>query len=201
MFERFKKPAFTSSPEFLVVGLGNPDKNYTLTRHNSGYLCVDYMAEKLDFKINRIKFKSLVADTKIGSHRVIVMKPSTYMNNSGIAVREAAQFYKINSENIIVIFDDISLPVGKMRIKRKGTDGGHNGIKSIIYHLNSDTFPRVKIGIGAKPNPDYDLADWVLSKFTQKEQKELALIFDNAMSSIELIMDNNIDEAMNRFNS
>ena len=201
MFDRLKKPAYASSPEFLVIGLGNPDKKYALTRHNSGFLCVENMAEKLGFKINKIKFKSLVGDTVIAGHRVLVMKPSTYMNNSGIAVREAAQFYKIKPENIIVISDDISLPVGRMRIRRKGTDGGHNGIKSIIYHLQSDEFPRIKIGIGERPNPDFDLADWVLSRFNENEQKQLSTVFDNAISSVELIMDGNIDEAMNRFNS
>ena len=157
----------------MVVGLGNPDRKYALTRHNSGFLCVDEMAEKFGFKIDRLKFKSLTARTEIAGRGVLVIKPSTYMNNSGIAVKEAASFYKIKPENIIVIFDDVSLEVGKMRIRRKGTDGGHNGIKSIIYHLQSDTFPRIKIGVGSKPNEDYDLADWVLSRFSEDEQKQL----------------------------
>ena len=127
----------TGAPEFLVVGLGNPEKRYTLTRHNSGFLCVDELAERHGFKINKLKFKAVCADTVISGHRVIVMKPQTYMNNSGEAVREAAAFYKIPPEKIIIIFDDISLDVGLLRIKRKGSDGGHNGIKSIISQLGS----------------------------------------------------------------
>ena len=197
----FKKTLKSGAPEFLVVGLGNPEKRYTLTRHNSGFLCVDEMAEKLGFKINKLKFKSLTAQTVIGGRGVLVMKPSTYMNNSGIAVREAADFYKIKPENIIVIFDDISLDVGKMRIRRKGTDGGHNGIKSIIYHLQSDNFPRIKIGVGKKPSDDYDLKDWVLSRFSEKEQKELLPVFENAADAVELIINGRIDEAMNKYNS
>ena len=197
MFGRNKKNTCTLTPEFLVVGLGNPDRKYALTRHNSGFL----LAENQGFRINRLKFKSLTAQVKIADRGVLVMKPSTYMNNSGIAVMEAARFYKIKPENIIVIYDDISLDVGKMRIRRKGTDGGHNGIKSIIYHLQSDTFPRIKIGIGKKPNEDYDLADWVLSRFTEDEQKQLLPVFENAEKAVELIIRDNIDEAMNRFNS
>ncbi|MBE6835499.1 MAG: aminoacyl-tRNA hydrolase [Ruminococcaceae bacterium] len=201
MFNRFKKNTCSKTPEFLVVGLGNPDRKYALTRHNSGFLCVDEMAENYGFKVDRLKFKSLTARTEIAGRGVLVMKPSTYMNNSGLAVREAASFYKIKPENIIIIFDDVSLDIGKMRIRRKGTDGGHNGIKSIIYHLQSDNFPRVKIGVGKKPNPDYDLADWVLSRFTESEQKELLPVLQSASKAVELIIDGKIDEAMNKFNS
>ena len=166
MFGRLNKSGKTvGTPEFLVVGLGNPDKKYTLTRHNSGFLCVDELAEKHGFKINKLKFKALIADTVINSHRVIVMKPQTYMNLSGEAVREAVNFYKIPPENVIVIFDDISLDVGKLRIKRKGSDGGHNGIKSIVSCISSNNFPRIKLGVGKKPHPEYDLAAWVLSEF------------------------------------
>lgn len=201
MFNRFKKNTCTSAPEFLVVGLGNPDRKYALTRHNSGFLCVDELAEKMGLKVDRVKFKSLTVRTEIAGRGVLVMKPSTYMNNSGIAVKEAASFYKIKPENIIVIFDDISLDVGKMRIRRKGTDGGHNGIKSIIYHLQSDSFPRIKIGVGKKPSADYDLADWVLSRFSESEQKELLPVLKDAADAVELIIDGKIDEAMNKFNS
>ncbi len=201
MFNRFKKNTCALTPEFLVVGLGNPDRKYALTRHNSGFLCVDELAEKMGFKVDRLKFKSLTARAEIAGRGVLVMKPSTYMNNSGIAVKEAASFYKIKPENIIVIFDDISLDVGKMRIRRKGTDGGHNGIKSIIYHLQSDAFPRIKIGVGKKPNEDYDLADWVLSKFSESEQKTLLPVLKDAADAVELIIDGKIDEAMNKFNS
>ena len=203
MFGRFKKKTYASvgTPEFMVVGLGNPDRKYTLTRHNSGFLCVDMLSQKLNFRVDKLKFKSLIADTTINGHRCIIMKPQTYMNNSGEAVRECANFYKIKPENIIVIYDDISLDVGKLRIRRKGTDGGHNGIKSIIYHLNSDQFPRIKVGCGKKPHPDYNLADWVLSEFKKDEQKALEPALENACKSIELLLDNQIDKAMNLYNS
>lgn len=197
----FKRSSNVGAPEFLVVGLGNPEKRYTLTRHNSGFLCVDELAEKHGFKINKLKFKSVIADTSIGSHRVIVMKPQTYMNNSGEAVAEAARFYKIPPEKIIIIFDDISLDVGRLRIKRKGSDGGHNGIKSITAHLSSTDFPRIKIGVGHKPAEFDDLADWVLSEFRKDEAQPLKEAIDNACKALEIMLDGDIDEAMNRFNS
>lgn len=204
MFNRFRRQtstAPTGAPEFLVVGLGNPGNKYTYTRHNSGFLCLDMLSDILNFKIDRLKFKSLICDTNINGHRCIVMKPQTFMNNSGEAVRECASFYKIKPENVIVIYDDISLDVGKLRIRRKGTDGGHNGIKSIIYHLNSDQFPRIKVGCGKKPHPDYDLADWVLSEFKKDELKALEPALDNACKALELLLDNNIEKAMNLYNS
>ena len=204
MFNKFRKKTdmgATGTHEFLVVGLGNPGNKYTLTRHNAGFLCLDMLAGKLGFRIDRLKYKSLMADTNIGGHRCIVMKPQTFMNNSGEAVRECAAFYKIPPEKVIVIYDDISLDVGKLRIRRKGTDGGHNGIKSIIYHLNSDQFPRIKVGVGKKPHPDYDLADWVLSEFKKDEQKALEPALENACKAIELLLENNIDKAMNLYNS
>ena len=191
----------TGAPEFLVVGLGNPEKRSTLTRHKSGFLCVDELAERHGFKINKLKFKAVCADTVISGHRVIVMKPQTYMNNSGEAVREAAAFYKIPPEKIIIIFDDISLDVGLLRIKRKGSDGGHNGIKSIISQLGSSDFPRIKLGVGKKPHPDYDLADWVLSEFKKEEAQPLKQAIDSACEAVVLLLDGEIDEAMNRYNS
>ena len=203
MFNRFRKKTYASvgTPEFLVVGLGNPGGKYTLTRHNSGFLCVDMLSEKLNFRVDKLKFKSLIADTTINGHRCIVMKPQTYMNNSGEAVRECASFYKIPPERIIVISDDTSLDIGKMRIKRKGSDGGQKGLRSIIYHMNSDNFPRVKIGVGKKPHPDYDMADWVLSEFKKDEQKVLEPVLENACKALELMLDNQIDKAMNLYNS
>ena len=203
MFDRFRKKTYASvgTPEFIVVGLGNPGGKYTLTRHNSGFLCVDMLSEKLNFRVDKLKFKSLIADTTIGGHRCIVMKPQTYMNNSGEAVRECASFYKIPPERIIVISDDTSLDIGKMRIKRKGSDGGQKGLRSIIYHMNSDNFPRVKIGVGKKPHPDYDMADWVLSEFKKDEQKVLEPVLENACTALELMLDNQIDKAMNLYNS
>ena len=197
----FKKTLKSGAPEFLVAGLGNPERRYALTRHNSGFLCVDELAERHGFKINKLKFKSVIADTKLGGHRVIVMKPQTYMNNSGEAVAEAARFYKIPPERIIIIFDDISLDVGKLRIKRKGSDGGHNGIKSIIAHLGSSDFPRIKLGVGHKPENFDDLADWVLSEFKKDEAAPLKTAIDSACNALELLLDGEIDEAMNRYNS
>ncbi len=202
MFNRFRKQSAVSlgTPEFIVVGLGNPDRKYTLTRHNSGFLCIDMLSEKLGFTVNKLKFKSLMGDATINGHRCIILKPQTYMNNSGEAVRECAAFYKIPPEKIIVIFDDISLDIGYLRIRRKGSDGGHNGIKSIIYHLNSNEFPRIKVGVGKKPHPDYDLADWVLSEFKKNEQEELKPALENACKAIELLVNGETDKAMNLYN-
>lgn len=196
----FGKKKFDGSVEYLVVGLGNPDRKYENTRHNTGWLALDYIAEKLDCKVNKIKYKSLIGTCEIGDSKVMLMKPTTYMNNSGQAVVEAMNFYKIPAENVIVIFDDISLDVGKMRIRSKGSDGGQKGMRSIINLSGSQTFPRIKIGIGAKPNPDWDLADWVLSKFTDKEMKDLEKMFENAYKAVELIIDGKMDRAMNLFN-
>lgn len=196
----FGKTKFGGSVEYLIVGLGNPDKKYENTRHNCGWLAIDYLADKLGCKVNKIKFKSFVGECTLSGKKVMLMKPTTYMNNSGQAVVEAMNFYKIKPENVIVIFDDISLDVGKMRIRQKGSDGGQKGMRSIIYLSGSDAFPRIKIGIGAKPNPDWDLADWVLSKFTSDERKTLDVLFENAKDAAELIVDGKIDRAMNRFN-
>lgn len=201
LFMRKTQSLSVGAPEFLVVGLGNPDKKYTFTRHNSGFLCVDMLAEKYGFAVNKLKFKSLLGDAEIGGHRCLVLKPQTFMNLSGEAVRDAAQFYKIPPERIIVLFDDISLDVGKIRIRRKGTDGGHNGIKNIIYHLNSDRFPRIKIGVGKKPHPDFDLADWVLSEFKKDEEAPLKDALEHACAALEWMLDGKIDEAMNQYNS
>ncbi len=194
----FRKP---SGPvEYIIVGLGNPDKKYEQTRHNCGWLVLDYIADKCGCKVNKIKFKSFVGETKLGGKKVLLMKPTTYMNNSGQAVVEAMSFYKLPPEKVIVIFDDISLDVGKMRIRQKGSDGGQKGMRSIIYLSGSDKFPRIKIGIGAKPNPNWELAAWVLSKFTQDELKTLSQMFENAYDAVELIVQGKIDRAMNLFN-
>ena len=196
----FKKDSLSPSAyEYMIVGLGNPGKKYEFTRHNTGFLCVDLYAEQHGFKIDRLKFKSLIGETKIDGKRCLFIKPQTFMNLSGEAVRDAAAFYKIPPERIIVIFDDISLDVGKMRIRRKGSDGGHNGIKSIIYQLSSDLFPRIKIGIGAKPHPDYDLADWVLTPFSKEDLNVLREVCENAGEAIELMVTGKIEEAMSRF--
>lgn len=202
MFGFKKKKEFASSgAEFLIVGLGNPGDKYEFTRHNAGFMCVDFLADKENFKINKLKYKSLLADVDIKGHRCLIMKPQTFMNNSGEAVRDAAQFYKIPPENVIVIYDDISLDVGRIRVRRKGSDGGHNGIKSIIYHLNSDNFPRIKVGVGKKPAEWEDLADWVLSRFTNDELKTLHDVAEKVCKNLPLMLDGKIDEAMNRMNS
>ena len=190
----------TGGVEFLIVGLGNPDKKYENTRHNCGWMAIDHLADKLGCKVNKIKFKSFVGECRIEGRRVLLMKPTTYMNNSGQAVVEAMNFYKLPPENVIVVFDDISLEVGKMRIRQKGSDGGQKGMRSIIYLSGKDTFPRIKIGIGAKPNPDWDLADWVLSRFTKDEGKLLGEMFDNAAAAVALMVDGKIDRAMNLYN-
>ena len=166
-FSKNKTPS--GPPEYLIVGLGNPGRQYELTRHNAGFLFADLLADKLSANINKIQFKSVTTVIDLSGKKCLLMKPQTFMNNSGEAVKQAAAFYKIPPEKIIVIFDDISLPCGKLRIRRKGSAGGHNGIKSIIYHLNSDNFPRIKLGVGEKPHPDYELADWVLSNFKKDE--------------------------------
>ena len=194
----FGRKNFGGSVEYIIVGLGNPDKKYENTRHNTGWLALDYIAEKQNCRVNRIKFKSFVGECNMGGSKVLLMKPTTYMNNSGQAVVEAMNFYKLPPENVIVIFDDISLDVGKMRIRAKGSDGGQKGMRSIIYLSGKDTFPRIKIGIGAKPNPNWDLADWVLSKFTDSEKKLLEEKFENAANAAELIIKGDIARAMNR---
>ena len=195
-----KKFDSQGSIDYIVAGLGNPDRKYEGTKHNVGFMVMDVLAEKYGLKINKIKYKSVVCDTKIGSSRVLLMKPQTYMNNSGEAIREAAQFYKIPPERIIVIFDDISLEPGKLRIRKNGSDGGHNGLKSIIYHLNSNQFPRIKVGVGAKPHPDYDLASWVLSGFSKENAEKVKSSLDNAVSALELMLEGKTDMAMNKFN-
>ena len=197
----FGNKKFGGSVEYIVVGLGNPDKKYENTRHNTGWLALDHIAEKLDCKVNRIKFKSFVGECSINGKKVLLMKPTTYMNNSGQAVVEAMNFYKIPAENVVLIFDDISLDVGKMRIRRKGSDGGQNGVKNIIYLSGKDTFPRIKVGIGKKPHPDYDLAKWVLSKFSGDEIKLIDQMADNCCEALPYILEGNVDKAMNLFNS
>lgn len=197
----FHKKSQAGPPEWLIVGLGNPGAQYELTRHNVGFLFLDRLAEQCGVSIKKLKMKSLLATAQVGEHQVLLVKPQTFMNNSGEAVRELSAFYKIPPERILVVFDDISLAPGALRIRRKGSDGGHNGIKSILYHLESDRFPRIKIGVGAKPHPDYDLAAWVLSRITGKEEPLLAEAIDHAVEAAALIVDGQCDRAMNLYNS
>ncbi len=197
----FKKssPPLMGGITHIVVGLGNPDRKYENTRHNAGFIGVDKLAEKHGVTIDRLKYKSYCATVEIGDKRVLLMKPQTYMNNSGQAVVEAMNFYKIPPENVVIIFDDISLDIGLMRVKRKGSDGGQKGMRSIIYLSGKDNFPRVKIGIGHKPEK-WDLADWVLSQFTDDERKTIDSIADKATDAVERILNGDIDKAMNLYN-
>ena len=201
MFNKFKKTDTSSTYDYLVVGLGNPGAKYETTRHNAGFLCITKLEDNLDFKVKKLKFHSLIGDTRIGNKKILVMKPQTMMNNSGVAVSECAKFYKIPPENIIVIFDDISLDPGKLRIKRKGSAGGHNGIKSIIAHLGTENFPRIKLGVGKKPHPEYDLADWVLGNFPKSDIPLVRNAIDDACNALEYIVKGDIDGAMSKFNS
>lgn len=187
--------------EYLIVGLGNPGAKYEMTRHNAGFLAVDLLAIKENLNIKKLKYHALVGDAVIDGKKCLVMKPQTFMNNSGEAVGEACRFYKIPPEKVIVISDDISLDVGKIRIKRKGSAGGHNGLKSIIAHLGSENFVRIKVGVGKKPSADYDLVDWVLGRFPKELEKELKSALENAVASLPYIVNDEIDKAMNLFNS
>lgn len=196
-----KKKMATGNVDYIIVGLGNPGGEYEATRHNAGFVVIDMLAEECSCAVTKLKFKSLYGTAQIGDKKCILMKPQTYMNNSGEAVRDAAAFYKIPAERIIVVSDDISLDVGKLRIKRKGSDGGHNGLKSIIYQLQSDSFARIKMGVGKKPHPEYDLAAWVLSRFKNDEVEPLKSAAKNACDAIKLIVGEKIDMAMNKFNS
>ena len=199
LFKKIEKQADTTPVSFIIAGLGNPGQQYQKTRHNVGFVAVDYIAGKLGVKIDRAKFHALVAEAKIGDVRVLLMKPETYMNNSGVAIGEAAAFYKIPPERVLVLHDEISFDPGMMRIRRKGSAGGHNGLKSIIAHLASDNFPRVKIGVGQKPSPDYDLADWVLGKFPKEHSDIIDKRLDDIYVAASLIAADKIDEAMQRY--
>lgn len=168
----------------LIVGLGNPGAKYENTRHNAGFLMMEYLSSRTGAKIDRIKFKSLSGEAMLGGKRVLLLKPQTLMNASGLAVKEAADFYKIPPENILVFSDDVSLDVGRSRMRLKGSDGGQKGLRSIITQMNTDEFPRIRFGVGAKPHPDYDMADWVLSEFSKDEQKLLFSRFEPAYEGI-----------------
>ena len=185
---------------YLIAGLGNPGLKYENTRHNAGFIAIDQLAESNGVKIDRLKFNALTAECRISNEKCLLMKPQTYMNNSGEAVGEAARFYKIPPENVLIISDDISLIPGKLRIRRKGSAGGHNGLKSIIAHLGTDEFPRIRIGVGDRENPDFSLADFVLGKFTKDEMKLITDAAEKAQKAAETIVSGNMNEAMNKYN-
>lgn len=185
---------------WLIVGLGNPGREYQSTRHNAGFRAIDLLAEKLGCKIDRSKFQGLYAQVNYGGGKLFLLKPQTYMNLSGRAVLSLSAYFSIPPERIIVLFDDISLPPGRLRIRAEGSAGGHNGIKSIIAEVGSQAFPRVKIGVGAKPNPEFDLADWVLSTFSAKEEKDLRFALENAADAALSIIDRGVPETANKYN-
>ena len=199
--ESERAPAPQGAVEYIICGLGNPGTQYEGTRHNIGFMTIDTLCDKYKLDCKELRFKSLTCDAMISGKRCLIMKPTTFMNNSGEAVTEAMSFYKIPPERTIIVFDDISLEPGKLRIRRKGSDGGHNGIKSIIYLSGSDMFPRIKMGVGAKPHPDYNLADWVLGHFKKEQAEVLETAMDNAVTCIELMVGDKMNEAMNKFNS
>ncbi|MBM6897467.1 aminoacyl-tRNA hydrolase [Pseudoflavonifractor capillosus] len=185
---------------WLVVGLGNPGDKYENTRHNAGFMAIDQLADRGDFPVQRLKFHALTQQATISGQGVLVMKPTTYMNLSGDAVAEAAAFYKVPPEHILVLCDDVSLPVGKLRIRLSGSAGGHNGLKHIIQRLGTDQFPRLKIGVGAKPHPDYDMADWVLGKFVGPDKTAMEEATLRAAQAVECYLKDGPQKAMNQFN-
>ena len=202
LFDKIKADREAKAQEpisFIVAGLGNPGAKYERTRHNVGFIAADYIAGRLSAKIDRARFDSLCCEVTIAGRRGLLLKPTTYMNTPGIAIRHAADFYKIAPENIIVLHDEISFEPGVFRIRRKGSAGGHNGLKSIIAHLGSENFPRIKLGVGAKPHPEYDLADWVLSTMTDAGMGAFLDRLGDVFSAVELIIKGDIDGAMSRY--
>ena len=194
----FKKPGGVS---WLIVFLGNPGMKYEGTRHNAGFMAADALAKRRGIAINRLRFKALTAQCGIAGECVLLMKPQTYMNLSGEAVGEAARFYKIPPEHIIVVSDEMALPVGKLRIRKKGSAGGHNGLKNIIAHLGTEEFPRIRLGVGAPPHPDYDVKDWVLSSFKNQDAEDMAAAAARAGEAAECYIAEGADRAMNKFNT
>ena len=192
----FQKP---SSVEFLIVGLGNPGVKYAGTRHNAGFDALDYAARRWGIRVDRARFDALTGTGEAAGHKVLLLKPQTFMNLSGQAVGKAAAFYKVPARNVIVLFDDISLAPGRLRLRKAGSAGGHNGVKSIISQIGQE-FPRVKIGVGAKPHPEYDLADWVLSRFTPDERKAMEARYDDVADALEMMMKGQFEAAQSRYN-
>ena len=206
IFDLFKQiessnPSPTGPVTHIIVGLGNPGKEYTYNRHNAGFMCMDVICDKYRARVDKAKFKALVGECNIAGKHVLLMKPQTFMNNSGEAIREAADFYNVPTENIIVIFDDISIGVGKLRIRRKGSAGGHNGIKSVIEHLSTNEFPRIKLGVGEKPSPEYDLINWVLGNIPESDRKAMSEAYSSAADALEVMLSGDMDRAMNKYNS
>ena len=185
---------------WLIAGLGNPGEQYENTRHNVGFRVIDELADRGDFPVQRLKFHALTNTAVIGGQGVLVMKPVTYMNLSGEAVGEAARFYKLPPDHVLVISDDVDLSLGRLRIRKGGSAGGHNGLKSIIQHLGTDQFPRLKVGVGGKPHPDYDMADWVLGKLQGEDKKIMDEAVRRAAQAVECLLSQGLDKAMNQYN-
>ena len=201
IFELFKKISTADNTSrapitHIVVGLGNPGDKYYLTRHNAGFLTMDYISQKYSAKIDRVKFKALCGEATIAGKRVLLMKPQTFMNLSGEAVVEAAKFYKIPIENIVVLSDDVNLDVGRMRVRKSGSDGGQKGLRSIINLMGSDNFPRIRFGVGQKPHPDYDMADWVLGNFSVSDNRAIFECFATSYDGLEKLLCGDVDGAM-----
>lgn len=186
--------------EWLVVGLGNPGPKYDWTRHNMGFLVIDELADRLDVPVQRLRFRALTNTAVLGGRSVLLMKPTTYMNLSGEAVGEAARFYKIPADHVLVISDDVAIGQGRLRIRRSGSAGGHNGLKNIIAHLGTDAFPRVRVGVGGKPHPDSDMADWVLAKCTGQDRKDLEAAIARAADAVTCLLEQGVDAAMSGYN-
>ena len=194
------KNRFSGGVEWLLVCLGNPGDQYENTRHNVGFQVADEIAARKDVPIQRLKFRALTNTVELGGAKVLLMKPVTYMNLSGEAAREAAAFYKVPPERVLAVSDDVALPPGRLRIRRGGSAGGHNGLKNLIQHLGTDQFPRVRVGVGEKPQPDYDMADWVLGRFSKEDRKAIDAAIDRALDAMECLFTQGIDKAMSRYN-
>lgn len=199
LFKKIEKKEEASPITHLVVGLGNPGNEYTFTRHNAGFLAIDYICMKHGGSCQRARFKALTGEWRVGDKRVLLMKPQTFMNHSGEAIIEAVNFYKIPPENVIIISDDITLDIGRMRIRRSGSAGGHNGLKSVIEYLGTDKFPRIKLGAGQKPT-EYPMVEWVLARIPKNEESYLQKIIEQVPKALELMVNNKIDDAMCQLN-
>lgn len=190
----------TGGAEWLLVCLGNYGRRYENTRHNIGFIAADRLIEREGLRCNRLRFKALTEVVDLGGAKVLLMKPQTYMNLSGESVGDAARFYKLPPERVLVISDDVSLPLGKLRVRGGGSAGGHNGLRNIIAHLGSDQFPRIKVGVGAPPNPEYDMADWVTGAFSAAERKTIDAAADRALDAAACVIEKGVAEAQNRYN-
>ncbi|MDE5582170.1 MAG: aminoacyl-tRNA hydrolase [Ruminococcus sp.] len=201
IFDRISQnTATTGKPEYIIAGLGNFGMQYDNTRHNAGFYVADMLAEQYGTEINRLQFKGKTGEVTIDGTKCLLLKPTTYMNNSGESIVQAMQFYKLDISRLIVVCDDISLDCGKIRIRRKGSHGGHNGLRSIADLTGSEDFQRIKVGVGKKPHPDYDLAKWVLGKFSKEDSGKIKISAENACEALKLMVKGETDKAMNRFN-